>query len=101
MSLSTPSAPIVFDWELTPACARDCSLENSSSSQHRKSGPDEDDAATIAAREFLLGSDMAVQALANSDEDATGVSSAGAQLVEVRSRGWVGGWAGGIGKTEL
>lgn len=62
------------------------SLENSSSSQHRKSGPDEDDAATIAAREFLLGSDMAVQALANSDEDATGVSSAGAKLVEGGNR---------------
>ena len=50
--------------------------------QPRKAGP-ADDAATAAARDFLLGSDVAAQAIVGTQADGGVAAAAGAQLPQV------------------
>lgn len=59
-----------------------CRAEPNSSSQPRKAGP-VDDAAAKAARDFLLGNDLAAQ-LSAGEAGTGGASTAGAKLLEVR-----------------
>lgn len=65
-----------------PIAGLACSAELSIS-QPRKAGP-VDDAAAKAARDFLLGNDLAAQALSGGGAGGGGDAAAGAKLLEVR-----------------
>ncbi len=78
---SAQSAPSIHSLPCIDACLEP-SRSTAVSGQPRKAGP-ADDAATAAARDFLLGSDVAAQAIIGVQADGGSAAAAGAQLPQV------------------